>query len=229
MGMFDTFRGTIKCPKCKEEYGFEEQTKNYECLLSDLELGDYIDKRNANYFYEFQSYCRCGNVHTGYIAIRNGQIVGFYNEEEIENIDIMSLTNIEDGLARRLQYDKKCNDGCGFELKNLYEESYNIGDSVELLRDNWVIDEIYQEVLDCKGIDNDRLKTFYNCMFKKNHVYVVHNKANTKKRLLVVRADLFSNLYEYDLDNIYCKSSVSEAEYEKKYRIQMGCKLVKIA
>ena len=46
MGMFDTFLGTTQCPNCGSEVKLYEQTKNYECLMQDFKVGDYIDKGN---------------------------------------------------------------------------------------------------------------------------------------------------------------------------------------
>ncbi len=54
MGMFDTFWGEYKCPACGNIVKFEEQTKDYERILEDFYLGDYVDRGNRNYFYEFE-------------------------------------------------------------------------------------------------------------------------------------------------------------------------------
>ena len=58
MGCFDTFVGKVRCPHCKEDAHFYEQTKNYDCLMQDFKVGDYIDKGNANYFYKFEYTCQ---------------------------------------------------------------------------------------------------------------------------------------------------------------------------
>ncbi len=50
MGMFDTFWGEYKCPACGNIVRFEEQTKDYYCVLEDFYLGDFIDRGNRNYF-----------------------------------------------------------------------------------------------------------------------------------------------------------------------------------
>ena len=123
MGMFDTFYGEVKCPYCNEFHEFEEQTKSYDCSMSSLLLGDYIDKGNANYIYDFNSYCEKTNqkFRIG-IAIRRGQIVKYLVEDEIESTDIMNLENIEDGIGKRLQYEKVCREANGYPKEELNYE-----------------------------------------------------------------------------------------------------------
>ena len=73
MGCFDTFVGNIECPYCKEKIRFYEQSKNFECLMQDFKVGDYIDRGNANYFYKFKYQCSyCKKEITIYAAIRRG-------------------------------------------------------------------------------------------------------------------------------------------------------------
>jgi len=123
MGLFDTFYGEIKCPYCNETHEFEEQTKSYDCTMSSLLLGDYIDKGNSNYIYDFNSYCENTNqkFRIG-IAIRNGQIVKYLVEDEIESTDIMNLENIEDGIGKKLQYEKVCREANGYPKEELSYE-----------------------------------------------------------------------------------------------------------
>jgi len=123
MGMFDTFYGEIKCPYCNESHEFKMQTKSYDCTMSSLLLGDYIDKGNTNYIYEINSYCENTNqkFRIG-IAIRNGQIVKYLVEDEIESTDIMNLENIEDGIGKRLQYEKVCREANGYPKEELSYE-----------------------------------------------------------------------------------------------------------
>ena len=135
MGMYDTFYGEVKCPYCGETHEFEDQTKSYECSLENYHIGDYVDKGNTNYIYEFKWCCdkdRSKLFDIG-IAICRGQIVKFLvNEEikELENCPLETLNNIEDGLGRRLLYEKTCREADGYpkeELKyelNPYSEGY---------------------------------------------------------------------------------------------------------
>ena len=98
MGCFDTFVGKIECPHCKEQTRFNEQTKNYECLMQDFKVGDYIDKGNANYFYKFEYPCEhCKEEITINAAIRRGQLIGYYTDTT--NLDINSMENIEEKKA----------------------------------------------------------------------------------------------------------------------------------
>ena len=106
MGMYDTFWGKYKCPNCGKEVQFEEQTKRYECLLEDFYLGDYVDRGNRNYFYDFVDVCpECGEQNEIYLAIRHGQYVGVYVGRESSEMEITKLDNIEDGYERRIMYD----------------------------------------------------------------------------------------------------------------------------
>ena len=121
MGMFDTFYGDVKCPYCNEIHEFEEQTKSYDCTMSSLLLGDYIDKGNSNYVYEFKWWCdkdRSKIFNVG-VAIRRGQIVKYLVEDEIESTDIMKLENIEDGLGKRLLYERVCREANGYPKEEL--------------------------------------------------------------------------------------------------------------
>jgi len=123
MGMFDTFYGEVKCPYCNETHEFKVQTKSYDCSMSSLLLGDYIDKGNSNYIYDFNSYCENTNqkFRIG-VAIRRGQIVKYLVEDEIKSENIMNLENIEDGIGKRLQYEKICREANGYPKEELSYE-----------------------------------------------------------------------------------------------------------
>ena len=124
MGMFDTFYGEVKCPYCNKIHEFKVQTKSYDCSMSSLLLGDYIDKGNSNYIYDFKCWCdkdRSKIFNVG-IAIRRGQIVKYLVEDEIESTDIMNLENIEDGLGKILQYEKVCREANGYPKEELSYE-----------------------------------------------------------------------------------------------------------
>lgn len=107
MGLFDTFHGKYKCKHCKLLFKFEEQTKDYERHLEDFYLGDYIDRGNRDYFYDFEYQCpNCGTINKISIAVRRGQYVGVYASERTEYINILDLDNIEDGFLRNRKYSQ---------------------------------------------------------------------------------------------------------------------------
>jgi len=148
MGLFDTFYGEIKCPYCNETHEFEEQTKSYDCTMSSLLLGDYIDKGNSNYIYDFNSYCENTNqkFRIG-IAIRNGQIVKYLVEDEIESTDIMNLENIEDGIGKKLQYEKVCREANGYPKEELSYELNPLVNSYKFIAFGveWEVVRLYRQ------------------------------------------------------------------------------------
>ncbi|MCR5196191.1 MAG: hypothetical protein K6D38_07710 [Pseudobutyrivibrio sp.] len=108
MGLFDTFRGSYKCDSCKEIFDFQEQTKDYENLLKDFYLGDYVDKGHRNYFYDFEYECpKCKSVNNISIAIRRGQFVDVISTETAETTNILELYNIKEGHQRNQNYENK--------------------------------------------------------------------------------------------------------------------------
>ena len=221
MGMFDTFLGTTQCPNCGSEVKLYEQTKNYECLMQDFKVGDYIDKGNLNYFYEFEQVCpECEETFTVYAAIRRGQLIGYYTN--ISGINILDFENIEDGYQRRIEYEEMCKNAIGVEAKRTYtKEPIPAGEVVNVLNDDWIIDEVYQEVL--KEQENERLKSFLKWLYKNNYIYVCHNREGLK-RIIVSRDEPYTSLKEYGFEAI--ESNIKkEEDFLKKYTIQSGCKL----
>ena len=185
MGCFDTFVGTVECPHCKEKTQFDEQTKNYECLLQDFKIGDYIDKGNANYFYEFEYPCEhCKENITIYATIRRGQLIGYYTD--VSNLDINSMENIEEGYQRNIEYKMMCDSGYGID-KCIYEENkvFDIGDTIQILDREWTVEGVFKERVK-QNIDNEGLLGFYNCIFKENQCYKVHDN-NGNKRMIITR------------------------------------------
>ncbi len=97
MGMYDTFWGSYKCDFCGTIVEFKETTKDYERLLEDFKPGNYVDRGDRNYYYEFKSECpKCHQVHDMSIAIRRGQYVGVFYKYEADNINILDIENIEE-------------------------------------------------------------------------------------------------------------------------------------
>ena len=152
MGMFDTFWGKYKCPNCEHTVQFEEQTKRYECILEDFYLGDYVDRGNRNYFYDFEHECPvCHSNNEVYIAIRRGQYVGVYVGRESSEMEITKLENIEDGYARRRAYEHICERKLGYDNPIKSDEPLeqrHVGDHITALKTDWEILEVYKEVLD---------------------------------------------------------------------------------
>ena len=133
MGCFDTFVGNVECPHCKEDTRFLKQTKNYDRLLQYFKVGDYIDKGNSNYFYEFEYPCEhCKKNITIYAAIRRGQLIGYYTD--VSNLDINSMENVEKNYQRNLEYKAMCKAGYGTD-KCIYGEnkSFAVGDTIHIL------------------------------------------------------------------------------------------------
>lgn len=218
MGMFDTFVGNIKCPHCKEMTHFDEQTKNYDCLLQEFKVGDYIDKGNANYFYQFEYPClHCREDITIYAAIRRGQLIGYYTD--VTNLDINSMENIEENYQRNLEYKMMCETGYGFD-KCIYEKEkyFHIGDIIHILNRDWIVEAVFEERVN-QNIENERVLVFYNCRFRENKCYRVHDD-NGNKRLIVAREiepTYVTGLIGCDSDDPY-----------SKYSEQLGTELIAI-
>ncbi len=225
MGMFDTFWGEYKCPACGNIVRFEEQTKDYERILEDFYLGDYVDRGNRNYFYEFESYCpKCHTAHDISLAIRRGQYVGIYFKYEADEIDIMDLDNIEDGYQRNRDFDKMCEKKIGHESikKRDALEQKHVGEYIGALRTQWKIEEVYKEELkelSCKG------STFF---YRDNFIYRV--SSGSVRRIIAVYKHNF--LHELNVfvreDDLEQKDNWSDDEHNSRYILQHGCKLVRI-
>ncbi len=147
MGMFDTFYGKYTCEHCGKTVEFEEQTKDFKNCLLDFKLGDYVDLGDKNYFYNFTYECpECHAVTELSIGIRNGQYVGVFLAENARNMDPKELENIENGLQRRIEYDKMCEEKLGLEeAEGMHDEliALKVGDILKVLRTAWMILEVY--------------------------------------------------------------------------------------
>lgn len=228
MGCFDTFEGKVKCPICGRVNEFQEQTKAYACLLNYFKLGDYIDETNTTYVYvaDKAGDCDCG-AYDVHIVIKNGQVIGFFNEDDMKAIDIDKLENIEDGLARRLERDERVKVSYGFDDTNLFSRSgLNVGDTVTILDDLWHIEEVYKEEL---TQDNGNCQTLYELWYKDNFVYLVHNNKGVK-RMLVTRENDLDWLYDINLEaaDFSTEACENQESYNRIYTIQYGCLLKKL-
>lgn len=213
MGMFDTFYGDIKCPHCNKNYKFEEQTKNYECLLQEFEVGDYIDKGNQNYLYNFESYCpHCKNKNKISLAIRRGQFIGIFIEDEINITQLLQMDNIEDGLTKNNRHKKRCEDMLGPDknIIDLNTLSIEPGNTITVLEKDWIIDEVFKE----KSNKENPSRIF----FKDNFIVRVHN--NNTQRILVLRDNQPARL---TLPTFEQKEKWTEDDYETRYITQYNC------
>jgi len=174
MGIFDTFWGNYKCDSCKTIFKFQEQTKDYENLLEDFYLGDYIDRENRNYFYDFEYECpKCKAINNISIAIRRGQYVDVISTEDSKITNILELDNIEDGFQRNRNYEKKCRDKFGPDERVNVDsfEQRHVSDYIDALGAKWFIKEVYTEQVKDGADDKLKREFFYN----NNYVYRVSN------------------------------------------------------
>lgn len=86
MGLYDTFRGEIKCPYCGEQIDFAVQTKKYNCYLQTFKIGDYIDAANKTYIHTLAT--NCCNYHERidvYVVVINEQLVDYCTDPHLAN------------------------------------------------------------------------------------------------------------------------------------------------
>ena len=177
MGMFDSFVGEVPCPHCGESHEFEEQTKAYDCMLDEFHIGDYVEKGNVSYIYDFEWYCQKDKqpYHIG-IVFKNGQIIKFVSsldQDYIEEINIAKLDNIEDGLGKRLLYEKVCREANGipkerleYELNPLTEEYKFIAFGVE-----WEVIKLYRQK---EGFLSKDIEYYYEIKSKEHGMRILH-------------------------------------------------------
>jgi hypothetical protein len=233
MGMYDTFYGTIKCPHCGKQHKFEEQTKSYECVLENFLLGDYVDRGNRTYTYDFETWCdETNKKFIGNIIVYKGQIVGFANENEIKNINMTKLANIEEGLGWKLDYEERCKKGIGinndfrvfgiprytYEDAKFEEHPKKPGDTLIALNNNWLITEVYREIL--KEDKRNKCFDLYETWYRDNFVYRIAGKMGN--RIARVTEDYIELMYDDGFKTEY------DYENPHSYFIQWGCELVKI-
>ncbi|MCR5024100.1 MAG: hypothetical protein K6A90_07190 [Lachnospiraceae bacterium] len=181
MGMFDTFWGEYQCDFCGNIVYFEEQTKDYECVLADFLLGDYVDKGNKNYYYELESYCpECHHKHDVRLAIRRGQFVGIYKDYEAEGHPVESLDNIEDGYMRKVlekrRYDHKMG-RLDITGRSGFGRRKHVGDVIRVFDVEWIVDEVYKTI--------EKSRVF------KDTALIYRTHADDFKRIIVVSRNGF--------------------------------------
>lgn len=202
MGMFDTFYGEVTCPYCKGIHEFEEQTKSYECLLEEFYLGDYIDKGNTNYIYKFKWFCehdRDKNFQIG-IAIKRGQIVKFLVNSEIEKLEnshLETLENIEDGLGRRLLYEKICKEASGYPKEEINYKLNPLSEGYKFTAFNveWEVVKLYRQKL---GFIFKDMEYFYEIKSKEHGLRIMKSSKNMWNKVNIItleQANKWKSLY----------------------------------
>lgn len=86
MGLYDTFRGEVKCPLCGKQITFAVQTKSYNCILESFEIGDYIDTANKTCIHSLATdCCNCHKIIDIYVVVINGQLVDYCTDPHLAN------------------------------------------------------------------------------------------------------------------------------------------------
>ncbi len=234
MGMYDTFWGKYSCPGCKKEIMFEEQTKDYERSLEDFMLGDYIDRGNRNYFYNFTYECPCCGKETALsIGVRHGQYVGVYFTEEARKIDPNTLENIEDGYQRHREYEAMCQAMLGrANIKETKGEfiPYKVGETIRALEADWEVLEAYKEEFIDSLNDKGEHSIIKALFYRPSYVYRAKN--GDEYRIIVIRLNTFNGAMRYEVyeDNFeqLDKKVRFDGSHPHRYFIQDDCELKRI-
>lgn len=234
MGMYDTFWGKYICPGCNKEIQFEEQTKDYERCLEDFKLGDYIDRGNRNYFYDFTYECPCCGEETELsIGIRHGQYVVVYFTEEARKIDPNTLENIEDGYQRHREYEEKCREMLGsarIEAKEVPFAPYKVGETIKALEADWKVLEAYKEEYVGYPEDEEKRELHMKLFYHPSYVYRVKNGETF--RIIVIRLNswnkaMWYEVYEDNFEQLDERARL-DGTYPHRYFIQYECELKRI-
>lgn len=227
MGMFDTIYGKVTCPYCNKKHEFEDQTKAYGCTLVWYTFGDYIEKGNINGSVKLQSYCdKSDELFDVNMILKRGQIIKFVNNQELEDIDIDKFENIEEGLGHKIEYENSCIKGVGRakEEVNFKDHPKNIGDKIIALKNEWIIKEIYKEVLQKQ--EDENLNSIFKMAYCNSFIYKVKGKLGNR----IIRVNDRSNYIIDDFMEVFYKTDNYE-DYDSNnphnFYIQLGCKLVK--
>ncbi len=230
MGMFDTFMGDLICRKCDAVMRIEEQTKDFDCCLEEFYVGDYVDRANVNKYFESDQPVECPNCHEKHklsFAIKNGQFVGIYYQDQVKSQSINDLDNVPEHYERKRMYEKMCQAKIGVDppkrVKMLHRR--HVGDFITVLCTKWTIKEVYREVLiEEKG---ERKKHPARIFYENNNIYRVTDGADD--RIVVERLNMFSGekRLSVKIDSFEQKDNRSR-EDKDRYKIQYGCRLVRI-
>lgn len=180
-------------------------------------LGDYIDKANTRYQYNFEWYCDdCKEDFKIHIFIHNGQVIKIVNNIEESKMTIDDLVNIEDEFQRKLDYKKCCELGVGYNIKkyNVMNTDIwsdipkNVGDKIFALNQEWEIISIGKEILITPK--DSRLYVLHDIWYKDNFVYEVKSIDENMNRIIRITEDY---IRVFEVGN---------------YEVQHGCERVEL-
>jgi hypothetical protein len=183
MGMFDEVRGEINCNHCGKTTKYYDQFKWSECMLITYEIGDYV--YNANKGYDFISgtdICEhCNNEIKGFAILRDGFIIAFLNEEEFKTTNLDSIPTPEEGLGKKLRYQKDCKIGIGRtnEYENFADHPKNIGDAIIALEHEWIIEKVYKKFIN-ENHQHANWAKLRGCLGRKSDRWYVYKVKNNK-------------------------------------------------
>lgn len=226
MGMYDTFFGKYICPVCGAVVAFEEQTKQYERMLDEFFLGDYVDRADVNHFYTFTKECpKCRTSQEVALAIRNGQYAAIVLNQKGSGIGIEQIPNIEANYERHRIYERMCAAGIGEDLYQDAEEpkQMHIGDRIFALQAEWTVDEVYWEKL--KEDVAAAMRMFYDEAF----VYRVHK--DSIRRIIRISKNRFTNnvtVAVRENGNLESEEKWTQEASKIRYLKDRHCVLVKI-
>lgn len=175
MGDFDTFLGEANCPYCNnKKHFFYHQTKDFNCNMDSFMLGDYIGPNKINYIHKIKGLCYLKNKDFDInVLIKNGQIINFLNNNEIQKVNLKQTRNIEEGLGKKQQYLYCCNKGVGLAKERLpYTKGFPLkrGEEVTLLNNKWNVLDIFKEKF---NTNNTKYNKFCKDIYKDSYVYKI--------------------------------------------------------
>lgn len=203
MGMFDSFYGKVNCPYCNHENMVEIQFKWSDCLLLDYELGDTVSCAPKGIYVEIDDWehvCeKCEGKYIPSVVLRDGKVIKFLNNVELENIDVENLPDVKDKIAKKEKYmnDVKLGKGHTKETLDFNLNPLSVGDKIIALEHEWIIKEVYKKEIDT----NHKLAAwigFMGSMGRNSDVWYIYKVENEKfgERWIEVE-DRTPTLYDY--------------------------------